>query len=493
MSSPTIVMIVVSIYLLIVLVTGIAAGMKREYSISEYVAASGSLNFFVMYFLMGGAIFSAFAFLGGPGWAFSSGAASFYILAYCAMGLLPWYIWGPRAYKLGKRFKYLTQAELVGDRFESKLLSAIMAIVSILAFIQYIALQLKGMGYVIEVTTSGAVPFWAGALIGYLVILVYVFLGGVRGVAWTNVLQGMFMLILAWVLAIYLPYKFHGGIGPMFQNIDAIDPTHLVVGKPQMGWAAFSSAILVSVLGFTMWPHLFMKAYTSDSERTLKQTIAWYPTFAIFMVPVLFVGFAGISIIDPKTLAAPDQILPTMLMQIGLSPVLLGVVAAGTLAAAMSSSDTITHAAASVYTLDFHRRVISPNITDRQAMIVTRIAVVVFCGIAYYIAIFGAQSLVALLLGAYGSIVQFLPLVAAAFFWPRATKYGAIAGLIAGVLVNYYFQLVMPSPFEIHAGIWGLLVNIIVMVIISYVTAPHDLKHARKFVEESVRPLENEA
>jgi SSS family solute:Na+ symporter len=241
------VIVVVVIYLGITTVTGILADLRREFSISEYVAASGSLNLFVMYFLMGGAIFSAFAFLGGPGWAFSRGAASFYILAYCAMGLLPWYMWGPRAYRLGKRYGYVTQAELLSDSFQSPLLSAIVAIVSILAFIQYIALQLKGMGYVMEVTTGGVVPFWLGALVAYMVVMVYVFLGGVRGVGWTNVLQGLFMLALAWVLGLYLPYRFHGGIGPMFEKIAAADPTHLVVSPPQMGWAAYSTAILVSV------------------------------------------------------------------------------------------------------------------------------------------------------------------------------------------------------------------------------------------------------
>ncbi|AZR73258.1 sodium:solute symporter [Anoxybacter fermentans] len=484
------VLFIVFLYLVIVLFMGIRAGLNKENSIEEYVAASRSLNLFVMYFLMGGAIFSAFAFLGGPGWAYSKGAASFYILAYCAMGLVPWLIWGPRAYRMGHRYNYVTQAELISDRFESKTLSALMAIVSILAFIQYIALQLKGMAYVLNVTTDGLIPFWLGALIAYGVVLVYVLTSGVRGVAWTNVLQGLFMMIMAWTLGLWLPFKFHGGIAPMFKKIIESNPTHLLVGKPQMSWAAFSSAILVSVLGFTMWPHLFMKAYTTKSEKTLKQTITLYPTFAIFMVPVLFIGFAGIGVVSKESLQTADQILPIMLTKLGLPPVIMGLVAAATLAAAMSSSDTITHGAASVYTLDFHKKVINRNLTDRQAVVVTRIAVIVFCSVAYYIAVFGAKSLVALLLGAYGSIVQFFPLVAATFFWPRATKQGAILGLITGVIVNFYFSAVTTPPFEIHAGIWGLLANTIVLIIVSLLTSPHNEEHVMKFVIESQVPVD---
>ncbi|RLC30999.1 sodium:solute symporter family protein, partial [Candidatus Woesebacteria bacterium] len=75
-------LIVVFIYLFFVLFLGSIAGRKRESSVVEYIAASRSLGFIVMYFLMGGAIFSAFAYLGGPGWAYSKGAAAFYIMGY---------------------------------------------------------------------------------------------------------------------------------------------------------------------------------------------------------------------------------------------------------------------------------------------------------------------------------------------------------------------------------------------------------------------------
>lgn len=439
---------------------------------------------------MGGAIYSAFAFLGGPGWAYSKGAASFYIMAYCGLGLVPWLIWGPRTYRLGRKYGYVTQAELVSDRFQSKALSAIMAIVSILAFIQYIALQLKGMAYVINVTTGGMIPFWLGALMAYGVVLIYVLTSGVRGVGWTNVLQASMMIIMGWVLGIWLTFKFHGGPTAMFQQIAETSPTHLLVGGSQMSWPAFSSALLVSILGFTMWPHLFMKAYTSNSEKTIKRTILFYPTFAIFMVPVLFIGFSGIGVVASESLEAADQILPTMLMQLDLPAWGLGLVAAGTLAAAMSSSDTITHGAASVYTMDFHRKVINSDLDDRKSVIVTRIAVVIFTSVAYYIAVFGAKSLVAILLGAYGSIVQFFPLVAATFFWPRATKQGAIAGLLTGVVVNTYISLVGPVPLEINPGIWGLLANIVVFIFVSLLTKPNDMEHIKKFTEEATVPVD---
>ena len=91
-----------------------------------------------MWFLMGGTIFSAFSFLGGPGWAYSKGAASLYILAYCTLGLLPWYIIGPKIAKLGRESNYITMGDFLGDRYNSKFLVVIIGIVALLAFIPYL-------------------------------------------------------------------------------------------------------------------------------------------------------------------------------------------------------------------------------------------------------------------------------------------------------------------------------------------------------------------
>jgi solute:Na+ symporter, SSS family len=488
-----VVLIVVFTYLAATMIIGLIAGAggKKEDSILEYIAAKKNLNFFVTYFLMGGAIFSAFAFLGGPGMAYSKGAAAFYIIAFASLGFILWFIWGTRSYRMGKRYGYLTQAELFSDRFNSKSLSAIMAIISGLALIQNIAVQIKGMAYVLSITSNGLIPFWAGGLIAYGVVVIYVLTSGIRGVAWTNVLQGLLMLIVAWTLGLYLPVKFHGGIGNMFSKIAETNTDLLIVGS-KMPWPAFSSAIIVSILGFTMWPHLFMKAYVTDSEKTLKKTVTMYPSFAIFLVPVLLIGFSAVGVVPYGTLKSADEILPHVIRLLDLSPVVMGIVSAATLAAAMSSTDTITHAAASVYTLDFHKKIINPNMDDKKSIRITRIAIVVFCSAAYYVAIFGGKSIVALLLGAYGSIVQFFPLCIAVFFWPRATRAGAIAGLLTGTAINYLITFTKLSFFGINSGIWGLAGNIIVLVIVSLLTKPQKYDHVMKFVRESQIPLETE-
>ena len=89
-------------------------------------------------------------------------------------------------------------------------------------------------------------------------------------------------------------------------------------------WGGYSSSVAISVLGFSLWPHYFMKIYTARDVRTLKKTVIAYPTFAIFLVPILFIGFAGVMAfpgVEPM-----DAILPTIVTsaEVGLPPFIVG-------------------------------------------------------------------------------------------------------------------------------------------------------------------------
>ena len=122
-----------------------------------YVAGDRTLGLLVMYFITGATIFSAFAFLGAPGFAYSKGAAVFYILAYGALGMLPFYFLGPRAARLGRRYGFVTQAEMISDRYDKPAIAGLMALISIVAFVPYLALQMKGAGTMLHSLTRGHV------------------------------------------------------------------------------------------------------------------------------------------------------------------------------------------------------------------------------------------------------------------------------------------------------------------------------------------------
>ena len=437
-----------------------------------------------MYFVTGATAFSAFAFLGGPGWAYSRGAAAFYILSYGALGMVPWYVIGPKVARIGRRFGQVTQAQFLTGRFRSRGLSLVIAVISVAALIPYITLQMRGAGIVIEAVTDGRVPLWMGAAIAYGIVLIYVLVSGVSAVGWTNTLQGVFMIVIAWSLGLYLPYALYGGIGPMFEAVISERPELLELpglnanGNP-WNWAGYSSAVLISALGMTMWPHLFMKAFTARDERIIRRTVVWFPTFQLFLVPVFLIGFAGVLFVD--SLAEPDFILPYLILNAELPVLVVGLFCAGALSASMSTGDALMHAAASVAVEDGVRPF--AKLDEARQRLLIRTLIVVAGAVAYFFAVSESVSLVVLLLTSYGIIAQLAPPVVAALFWRRATTPGVIAGLLAGgaTTLVFFFSPEL-KPIALHEGLFGLIVHVPVLVVVSLLTRAQDQERVEAYV-----------
>src|SRR5699024_1686228 len=170
---------------------------------------------------------------------------------------------------------------------------------------------------------------------------------------------------------------------------------------------------------------------------------------------------AAVGVVESGTVL-PDEILPHLVTEVLDMPGwAFGLVGAGALAAAMSSADAITHSAALEFTDGLVRK-IRPDVSEQATLLIMRCMVVIIGGGAYAVTIFGGQGLIALLLGAYGSIVQFAPGVYSALYWRRATTPGVLSGLVVGVCVNYYYQFGPENTlFDIHAGILGLIANVV--------------------------------
>lgn len=472
------------------LVITLAVGIRARYSgggsstLDEYVTGGRSLGLVLVFFIMGAEIFSAFTFLGGPGWAYSRGAPALYILAYTTLMASTGWVLAPRIRQISGRLKHLTQADMLAARFNSKGLATLIGIISVLGLIPYLTIQITGTGLMFEAATEGRIPFWLGALLATVVLMLYVYTSGLRGIGWTNLLQGILMVAVGWIFGIAVAKQLYGGVGPMFHRIADELPQYLTIpgGGDPYGWMAFSTAILVSALGAWMWPHLFMRFYVAKSPKTLKQSLMLYPLFAYIVVPVLFIGFAGILAYRDAPLDDADSVLLQLVVHTAnLSPWLIGLMLAGALAAAMSTGANIAHTAASVATRDIVANV-KTDLDDVQVLRIIKSLVVVVCALGYILSLINPSSLVGTLLAAYGAIVQLLPLTLAVLFWPRATRAGALAGLICGTAVTLLFDFFVASPLNVNAGIWGLIVNIIVLVAVSLATKPMDEAHLSQFV-----------
>ena len=476
MSDWQIITAVVAGYLLVNLAVGLIPGNRSSDTVTGYVAGDRNFGTVVMYFVTGATIFSAFAFLGGPGWAYSRGGAVLYILAYGVLGMAPFMAIGPWSARLGRKHGYVTQASMLSHRFSNRWVAVAAGTISVIAMVPYVALQMKGAGIVVEQVTGGRISIAAGAAAAYIVVLVYVWRSGVMGVGWTNVLQGVFMIAIAWTLGLYIPARLYGGVGEMFQAIESARPGFLTApGFTGDGsaWtpAGFSSAIIVSAAGLMMWPHIFMKAFAARDDRILRRTIVLFPTFQLFLIPVFLVGFAGVLFAtQPST---PDAVMPHIVLSTGLPPLVVGLFCAGALAASMSTGDALVHGAASIAVEDVYKGITGSDISEHDRRRRIRTVAMLVGVLAYAVALSSGSSLVSLLLGAYGAIVQLAPPVYAAFFWRRATGAGAVTGLIAGIAVTGLLILEPAlKPWGLHEGLIGLGVNVVALVIVSLITTP---------------------
>jgi SSS family solute:Na+ symporter len=303
------------------------------------------------------------------------------------------------------------------------------------------------------------------------------------------------MVVMAWALGLYLPHKLYGGIGPMFDQLAAVRPEMLTApgldasGNP---WTKteYTSAVLVSIIGLIMWPHLFMKAFAAKDDATIRRTIALFPTFQLFLFPLFLVGFAGIMYGSAPDSA--DAIMPHIVLTSGLPTLVVGLFCAGGLAASMSTGDALVHGAASIAVEDVYVGASRTKLDQHQQRALIRWVAVAVGVLGYIVALATQRSLVGLLLMAYGAVVQLAPSVYGAFLWRRATGAGAVAGLIVGVTITGLL-VVRPEwrPYGLHEGLTGLIGNLITFVVVSLVTATPSSRHVDEWLG-TARPATRE-
>ncbi len=460
-------------YLLCVLVLGWLAARRGRGDVSDFVAGERAFGPVVMYFVVGATMFSAYALLGTPQRVVEKGSDVFYILAYGSVGLVPLFFVGARVRRLGARHGFVTQAELVAARFDSRAVALLMAIGTLAAFWPYLVIQLQAAAMVVSWATGWTSPVWGAGLVA-AVVCTYVVQGGVRGVGWTNVVQGVGMLVVVWVIGLYLPQRLYGGVGPMFDRVAAEKAAWLVlpeVGETGPGgtspWS-YSSQVLVSALGFSVWPHVFMKCFTAKSARLVQWSVMTYPSFLFFLLPLIFLGYVATLEGGPAT----DQVLFWLAELPGLegaSTWIGAFLAFAVLAASMSTLDALLHASGAVLVRDLWVGGLGRKLDPSRQPAMMRVAIVVTAALAFMGVASGIElSLVDLLLLGYDFIVQFVPVIFIGLFWRGANRVGAVAGLSVGLLGVLVLQLV-GIALPVRPGVLALLPNLAVFVLASRV------------------------
>lgn len=455
----------------------------RITSLEQWSVGGRGFGTVFVFLLLAGEIYTTFTFLGGSGWAYGKGAPAFYIITYGTVAYIMSYWLLPAVWRRGTAWKVLSQPEFFARAYESAALGKLVGAVSIAALVPYLVLQLRGLGSIVSEASYGAVSPTAAIWIGTAATVVYVVLAGIKGSALTAALKDIMVLVAVVFLGVALPYAHFGGVGEMFRRVNAAKPGFLALPATGQSPSWFISTVLLTSMGFYMWPHTFGSIFSARDSRVFRRNAALMPLYQLILLFVFFVGFAALLVVPGLTGTDVDLSL-LRIVRATYGPWVMGFVgAAGLLTALVPGSMILMSSAtllARLFRPSLHRythddRGEPANSSGRDDLTLARWLVPVVAAVALFFTFQGGNTLVALLLMGYSMVTQLFPSLLAAV-WPgvQLRVGAAIAGIVAGELTVAALTLskatlaaLLPSwphaVTDMNVGVVALVMNLVAM------------------------------
>jgi SSS family solute:Na+ symporter len=396
---------------------------------AEYFLAGRTLGRIVFPLTMFATLMSAFIFLGSAGFGYIHGFSWFAMIGVEVVAGIPLALVGRKAWERSQANGYITPTEFLGDAFDSDAVKLLVVTVQFVWAIPYLAIQATGGGLLFQTISNGAIPFWAGAVVVTLVTGVYLSLGGLRGVAWSDVLQGLALVILLAAALVYLL----PAVSPVALAHDIAGTTGYLTPAGATGyftpgvWVSFLAMNSLAVIGY---PQMFQRFFAAEDERAFRALLIWWPVMALVaaLVPVLL-GVWGTQLVPRLT--NPDTVIAALLQQFA-PPWIVGIVMGGALAAMMSTADSLTLTLSSLVTRDIYRDHINPDISEHGETWVGRATIGVLLAGGYLLALPRLGTIVELAVYFIQGNALLMPVFLAALYWKRATAGGALAAVVLG-------------------------------------------------------------
>lgn len=478
---------IVLLYLGVVLYIGIFAFRRAHAGEAEdFFLAGRSLGPAVFLLSLFGTHMTAFAILGSSGHAFGNGIVTYGLMASSSALVVPLglFLVGTRIWAVGKRYGFITPVQIFRDRWETSHVGTVIFVVQAALLVPYIIIGVKGGGATLAAVSGGAVPYWLGGAIVALVVMSYVFFGGMRGTAWVNTLQtSMFLLFGA--VAILVVSRGVGGFSAGMEALLADPSTAPLLTRERVSPLYFLSYTLIP-LSSIAFPHIAIFCLTARHMRQFKRTVVLYPLcLLVLWLPCVLLGVMAHRFADDPRIAdklqaraelaqggaalAPearaelqrraqaDDVMLVMLER--TAPVwLVGLLGAGIMAAVMASDSQIL-ALSTMFTEDVFAHYGGKERFGEAVQVATgRAFVVALTLVAYAIAVAVPASIFDLAVQyAFSGFAALAPLMFAAFFWKGSTKWGALAATLwvgLATLGIAVFQGVVPAPVGPPVVVW---------------------------------------
>ena len=450
-------------FFLLVTVLGFVAARWRRVvpleSLDEWGLGGRGFGTFIAWFLIGGDLYTAYTFVAVPALLYAGSAIGFFAVPYTIIVYPIIFIFLPRLWSVSHRHGFVTPADFVGGRYDSKGLSLAVAFTGILATMPYIALQLVGIQVVLEVMGIGggenasAFEKDLPLIIAFAVLAAYTYSSGLRAPALIAFVKDSLIYLVIIVAVIYLPHKL-GGWGDIFGAAqDKADASNAAAGKPVAGlfpasashWA-YASLALGSALALFMYPHSITGVLSTRSRNVIRRNAALLPAYSFLLGLLALLGYVAVAAgveVDNAQLAIPqlfENEFPNWFAGVAFAAIAIG---------ALVPAAIMSIAAANLWTRNVYKAFINPAATPKQEATQSKVvSLVVKLGALIFVIWLPKEFAINLQLLGGVWILQTLPSIVLGLYTRWCHRWALLAGWAVGMGYGTWTAYKQASPSD---------------------------------------------
>ncbi|WNC72437.1 sodium/proline symporter [Thalassotalea psychrophila] len=453
-------------YLMLIIYFAVLIGLsyiasKQVKNLKDYFTGGKSLGYLVAAFSTQATGESAWLLLGLTGMGALVGVSAYWIVVGEVIGVaIAWFVMAQRFKKLTDLYDSITMTDYLVSRFRptTNTLRLVAAFSLSIFVLIYISAQIDATGSAFERFLGW--DYYLGAIIGFVIVVIYCVMGGFLAVAWTDMFQGAVMLLCLCLLPI-VAYFMLADSDNIITGLQAIDPNLLNISGAYdfnlMGIMSILGMLFIGI-GFLGSPQIFARFIAIRDKEELNKG-RWVAVVFTFLVgtSAVTIGIIGRYIftsvgVDPEaTLGNGGQNVLPNLVEHTFPPLIVGLYVAAVLSAIMSTVSSLLILASGAITNDFYRKIINPELRGKSAARISRYVTIglaiVALGIALSVAILSPDRTIFwfVIFGWSGIAATFCPMVILSLFWKNYTASGAIASMIVGFISIPFFKFAAPN------------------------------------------------
>ncbi len=426
---------------------------QRQKSTNSYLLAGSKLGSVLGLFTFAATLFSTFTLIGMPDFFRTHGVGSWIFLAVSDAVMVFAIIWLGSALRekaRNKDFKGLSG--LIRDCYQSKFAGYVAFFGAFIFLIPYVSIQIRGISIFLNATFPESLPTWAWALSMVVVMLVYSETGGLKAIIYSDVLQGILLLIVIWI-ASFVCISYFGDMQSMFKKVEQTNQALLSVPGPK---GLFTTQFLVaSMLAITMipftQPQVVTRIIIMKDQRSLFRMAVGVGCFAIVIIlPTLFLGMYGAVKYPYESTAG---FINKVLIQ-DQSESVAAFIIIGLIAAAISTADS------QIFALGSELRSLMKG-DDKKVMPITRVAIVFFAAISLIFSLFSSDQLVLLARTSFAGTALMGPMIISGIFSEK--KMGPVVPTVTLLAMALFVGSLLGL---IPNSLWGIRLDITLFVLL---------------------------